>query len=71
MDSKIIQIKASLSDEEKPYVFYVYCKDALLKSVKAQQAQKKLEEMKNQRPGGNMQMRPTGAVTRVVTGAGG
>lgn len=45
MDNKIIQIKASLSDEEKPYVFYVYCKDELLKSVEAQQAQKKLEEM--------------------------
>ena len=43
MDNKIIQITASLSDEEKPYVFYVYCRDELLKKTGSQQVQKAFE----------------------------
>jgi len=45
MDNKIIQITASLSDEEKPYVFYLYCRDELLKKGEPQQVQKTLEGM--------------------------
>ena len=45
MDNNIIQIKASISDEEKPYVFYMYCKDDLLKRAEIQQFQKVFEGM--------------------------
>jgi hypothetical protein len=45
MDNKIIQITASISDEEKPYVFYVYCRDDLLKKAEPQQVQKAFEGM--------------------------
>ncbi|MGD0785804.1 MAG: hypothetical protein ABR969_08305 [Sedimentisphaerales bacterium] len=45
MDHKIIQIKASLSEQEEPYIFHMYCKNDLLKKTERKQLQSIFEGM--------------------------